>query len=157
MQHTNQYQFNLIESGDTFSPQPLNENAEKMEQALAAAKAEAAAATQALAATVPKITMGSYTGKGTSGQENKNSLTFGFKPYAVLVSQESSSSYYGVWVYGTTTGRSFTSESAMKNVHLDWSETGLSWYYDDNGTSSGAGYQLNANGKLYNYIAIGLN
>ena len=36
MQQTNQYKLNLIEKTDTFSPDPLNENAEKVEAQLAA-------------------------------------------------------------------------------------------------------------------------
>lgn len=47
MQQTDKYQLNLIESSDTFSPAPLNENAQKLEAAIAA---EAAAGAQACAA-----------------------------------------------------------------------------------------------------------
>ena len=43
MQQTETYQLNLIETSDTFSPAPLNENAQKLESALTAARTEAAA------------------------------------------------------------------------------------------------------------------
>ena len=43
MQQTETYKLNLIETSDTFSPAPLNENAQKLESALTAARAEAAA------------------------------------------------------------------------------------------------------------------
>ena len=43
MQQTETYQLNLIETSDTFSPAPLNENAQKLEAALTAARTEAAA------------------------------------------------------------------------------------------------------------------
>ena len=36
MQQTNKYKLNLIEKGDTFSPDPLNDNMEKVEGALKA-------------------------------------------------------------------------------------------------------------------------
>ena len=48
MQQTEKYKFNLIESSDTFSPAPLNENMEKVEAQLDAARAEAAAGDAAL-------------------------------------------------------------------------------------------------------------
>jgi len=43
MQQTAKYQFNLIEREDVFSPDPLNENMEKVEGALEAVQAEAKA------------------------------------------------------------------------------------------------------------------
>ena len=39
MQQTSKYQFNLVESGDAFSPAPLNDNMEKVEAALENAEA----------------------------------------------------------------------------------------------------------------------
>ncbi len=58
MQHTEKYQLNLIEKDDVFSPDPLNENVQKVEGALEGAiahadagdAAEAAARTEADAA-----------------------------------------------------------------------------------------------------------
>ena len=48
MQHTDKYQLNLIETSDTFSPEALNENAQKLEAALEAVRAEAATGDAAL-------------------------------------------------------------------------------------------------------------
>lgn len=48
MQQTEKYQFNLIEPSDTFSPDSLNENMEKVEAQFDAARAEAAAGDAAL-------------------------------------------------------------------------------------------------------------
>ena len=42
MQHTKQYELNLIDKTDAFSPDPLNENTEKVEKALEAVRAGAA-------------------------------------------------------------------------------------------------------------------
>ena len=50
MQQTDKYKLNLIETSDTFSPAPLNENAQKLEAALETARAEAAAGDAAEAA-----------------------------------------------------------------------------------------------------------
>lgn len=52
MQHTDKYQLNLIETSDTFSPEALNENAQKLEQAISA---EAAAQDQARAADIAAL------------------------------------------------------------------------------------------------------
>ena len=48
MQHTETYNLNLIETSDTFSPDPLNQNAQALEDAVEAARAEAQAADSAL-------------------------------------------------------------------------------------------------------------
>ena len=50
MQQTKNYKLNLIETSDTFSPAPLNENAEKTEAALAALHAADTALTGAVSA-----------------------------------------------------------------------------------------------------------
>ena len=92
MQQTTKYQFNLIETSDTFSPDPLNQNMEKVESALDAVRAEAAASVSAEAAgraagdaalnqrvTVlegHKIVAGYVTEEGT--------VYLGFTPIAVL-------------------------------------------------------------------------
>ncbi len=88
MQQTDQYQLNLIEKDDTFSPDPLNENARRLEEALQAAReagdAEAAAreelAQRVAALEVHKIAAGSYTA-GSSPQ----TINVGFYPRAAIV------------------------------------------------------------------------
>ena len=68
MQQTDKYQLNLIEASDTFSPAPLNENAQKLEAALAAVRAEAAAADAALDQRVQVLEAHRYVvGKVTTG------------------------------------------------------------------------------------------
>lgn len=106
MQQTNQYQLNLIETSDTFSPAPLNENARKLDAAVAAeaqaraagdaneaaARAAEAAARQnadaALSARVtvleqPRIAYGKFRGNIASG--NSQDFLLPFQPKAVLV------------------------------------------------------------------------
>ena len=67
MKQTETYQLNLIEPSDVFSPDPLNQNMERAEAALEAARAEAKAADDALDARIAvleahKIIIGAYTG-----------------------------------------------------------------------------------------------
>ena len=81
MQQTTKYQFKLIEGSDDFSPQPLNDNVEKVEQALTefeAALEEVQEATQVL----PYAT-GTYTGDGST---TNRTITLGFKPQFVIIS-----------------------------------------------------------------------
>ena len=57
MQQTTKYQLNLIETSDAFSPAPLNENAQKLENAIAAGdQAEAAARAAGDAALDQRVT-----------------------------------------------------------------------------------------------------
>jgi len=94
MQQTNKYKLNLIEKDDAFSPDPLNENARKVEAALdakasaAGAKAAKAALEAADAALDRRVTaieahhiyVGSYVGTGA-----EQFVDLGFTPAAVLI------------------------------------------------------------------------
>ena len=68
MQQTEKYGFNLIETGDAFSAEPLNENARKMAEALAA-KGNCTVLT------------GEYVGTGEEGRE----IYLGFAPKFVVI------------------------------------------------------------------------
>ena len=57
MQQTSKYQFNLVDTTDDFSPEPLNQNMEKVEEAL---KGQAAAL-EAAKGEFPVVRLGSYT------------------------------------------------------------------------------------------------
>lgn len=93
MQQTQTCKFDLIETSDTFSPEPLNENMEKVEAQLAAVRAEAkagdAAEAQARAALAQRVTVlekprfacGSYSGDGAKTRI----IPLPFQPKAVLV------------------------------------------------------------------------
>ena len=60
MRQTETYKLNLIETSDTFSPQPINENVQTIEAALSAVAAEGV-----------KLAAGSYTGTNTYGSGTK--------------------------------------------------------------------------------------
>ncbi|MBD5083586.1 MAG: hypothetical protein HDT33_00570 [Clostridiales bacterium] len=85
MQQTETYKFNLIEASDKFLPAPLNENMEKVEAQLDAARAEAAAGDAALDARVSvlethKMVTGYHAGSGF--------VDLGFTPIAVFVTSD---------------------------------------------------------------------
>ena len=127
-------------------------------------KAEQSAVT-ALTATVStkaQVAVGSYTGKGTYGSSNKNTLTFDFEPKIVFIfiatgyGSMANTAYTGgaagdtnqvfyagasqVWVYSSGTG----------SVKYTLSGKTLTWYCDKT-----AYLQMNGNGTKYGYIAIG--
>ena len=89
MRKTETYQFNLVEPSDTFSPEPLNQNMEAVEQALDALSGrndDADAQASALAKRVStleqhRFTTGTY--KGIGGTEQ--TIYVGFTPKCVII------------------------------------------------------------------------
>lgn len=81
MQQTDKYKLNLVERDDVFSPDPLNENMEKVERALA--DAETALGQRVTALEVKKIVFGSYKPVPTKNGEPMT-IDLGFTPVAVL-------------------------------------------------------------------------
>lgn len=88
MRQTEQYQFNLLDGTDKLSPQPLNENMEKVEEAFGQA-AQALAAAVGSGGYNARIAFGQYTGTGVSG----GSQTFetGFRPVMLAVAEVTAS------------------------------------------------------------------
>ncbi|MBD5083583.1 MAG: hypothetical protein HDT33_00555 [Clostridiales bacterium] len=85
MQQTKTYKLNLIEKTDTFSPDPLNENAQKLDTALGTKFAALDAGSDALdtritALEAHKIVVGSYTGNG-----HQQTIQLGFCPKVVII------------------------------------------------------------------------
>lgn len=102
-----------------------------------------------------RIATGSYTGTGTYGASNPNSLTFKFEPKVLFISpvtNYSSELYYqaifwkGVTSFPTHIGSADTGMSVVDN----WGKT-VSWH----STEGSANGQLNASGVQYVYVAIG--
>ena len=78
MQQTQKYALNLIERSDVFSPDPLNENMEKVEAALgtmADSAAHAALDLRVQALEARRIVYGTYT-----GSEAERTVLLGFTP-----------------------------------------------------------------------------
>lgn len=116
--------------------------------------------TQQIKKSSVKIESGNYTGTGTYGSSNPNSLTFGFVPKIVIVSPTDGIkfSYYGnsvgfrtsfIWQYGNTNITIIN--GSVYTLTLSLSGNTLSWYSN----SSLADEQCNAGGVKYYYLAIG--
>ena len=154
MQHTNQYQFNLIESTDTFSPQPLNENMEKVEAAL---KAQGDTV-QVLYSGQLKCATGSYVGTGKNGASTPNKLTFPFTPKIVVVVADAQGCIYGgtIFLYGQTQSGNMSNSvnssgsAYVSRVTLSWGENSVSWY-----STYHPEVQMNLSDVTYRYLVIG--
>ena len=66
MQHTSKYQFKLIEGTDDFSPAPLNQNMEKVEEELEGIEESLAEGLAEMRAEVPMVKLGSYTAESAT-------------------------------------------------------------------------------------------
>ena len=144
MQQTNQYKFNLIESGDQFSPAPLNENMEKVEEVLGELQQKIA-----FAGNCKKFT-GTYVGTGTYGSvSDATTLTFSEAPQLVIVSRKQDS-FFAVLIQGVTKGILFNGSSISSYATL-WSNDNktVKWF-----CSTNAGYQLNEQSFTYQYFAF---
>lgn len=117
-----------------------------------------------------QIATGSYTGTGTSGSSNPNTLTFDFKPKIVLISAASGfdggsvgDSSYSVRQYhpaiairgqtqGFNNGYIHVNSWTEVKTTITWTDNGLKWYFSMSGYGA---HQMNAPGTVYHYVAIG--
>lgn len=150
MQHTSKYQFKLIEGTDSFSPDPLNDNMEKVEEQFEAVEEDLAnlAATVGAHGETARIAFGSYVGTGTYGADNPNSLTFGFTPAVVLLAAANVT--YGVPTVLLRSMPALPGPSGSMTINLTWDGDSLSWYAVNNANAQG-----NQEGATYYYVAIG--
>lgn len=105
-----------------------------------------------VAANGAQIEVGSYTGTGTSGSSNPNSLTFSFSPKLLVISGSSSNQYVGILAKNAGFMTSLPPGGAgdyTRGVNMSLSENTISWY------SIAPEYQLNLSGVSYQYFAIG--
>lgn len=158
MQQTETYKLNLIEKTDTFSPDALNENARKVENALSAAtahtdagdRAEASARASADAALAQRVTaleahkmvVGTYTGNGstTDGQ----TINLGFTPAAVLLCN------YNTQNFHMLTEENYVAGSSTSGIiYYTRIVEGGFW------TRTGSPFGIwNAQGAKYHFIAL---
>ena len=80
MQQTSKYQFNLVEGSDDFSPTPLNQNMEKVEEALEGMET---AIEESYSPGNKPYVVGSYSANGSGV-----TVELGFKPSLVIISGE---------------------------------------------------------------------
>ena len=101
-----------------------------------------------------KMQAGTYTGTGTFGASNPSKLTFNFVPKLVIVLRSGNlnmtygSGGFFLWLMNGSIVDTNTAGYALDSIALN-SKT-LTWY-----ETTAAAYQFNAEGKVYNYIAIG--
>ena len=106
-----------------------------------------------------KIATGSYTGTGTYGSSNPNSLTFDFKPKLVIISAESLIIGYGstltqpdwkLWIGQPNAYVGYNKGNVKDTYKVEGNK--FSWYNSNYGSAT---MQLNYSGQTYYYIAIG--
>ena len=105
------------------------------------------------------VETGSYTGTGTYGSDNKNTLTFGSAPKMLIVSAGASTSYSQtintlmIILHGMTgvvmTSMDSSGTNNMTLVNISQSGSNISWY----GSKTAEG-QLNKSGTTYYYVAL---
>ena len=137
MQQTEQYKLNLIETSDPFSPNPLNENAQKLEGAIEAARTEAKAGDAALDGRLKviearRLVYGAYQGTGSSS----STVSLGFTPKVVIADASNNSKTV---VAVNIPDSPYTSQAIITG---GFRPSFLATYFND----------LNA---VYHYVAIG--
>ena len=106
-----------------------------------------------------RIQTGSYVGTGTYGSSNPCSLTFDFMPQLfILFGKTNSNANYrnmiiaikgGTQLAFTIGSGSNPSEAGASGLTFSWGSKTLNWY------ATSLGYQLNASGVTYNWLAAG--
>lgn len=103
-----------------------------------------------------RIETGSYTGTGTNGSDNPNTLTFLFVPQIVFIVEDYGSNSaitgFNAIVHGQTNSNGVTYSSYLR-WSITWSSDGtsVSWY----AYSGTAEKQMNTSSRTYRYVAIG--
>ena len=103
-----------------------------------------------------QIEVGTYTGTGVYGSNNKNSITFSFVPKMVLIRDQAAtnlnySQMVAPYIFGNQTFFTSTDMSTFRKQVVDISGTTMNWYSDGGSATT----QMNASGKEYEWIAIG--
>ena len=156
MQQTDNLKLNLIEGTDPVDWQPLNENFTALEAALSSANQKVGMIQQYLNGSENcKIAAGSYTGNGSCGSDNPNTLTLPFAPKLLIIFPSAeiynvNYNYYGQFAVGMVqAGRIFPAYSYDQPTVLSVSGTTVSWY-----SMGSLGAQFNFSVPYY-YVAIG--
>ena len=101
-----------------------------------------------------KIATGSYTGTGTYGKANPNTLTFGFEPKMVFIGAERQYSADCAFVFnGQTTFSRTKSGGGGDSADCSFSGNTFTWY--STSSSWGSAAQMNSANVEYLYFAIG--
>lgn len=95
---------------------------------------------------IARITYGKYTGTGTYGIDNQNTLTFTFKPKMLYIV----SGFYSCIVSREMTNFNGGTSGSLIDIILYWGSNTVSWY-----STGDASKQLNFNNTTYYYVCIG--
>ena len=166
MKRTTNYALPTWEKSDFIQMSDFNDLTQKTDLALKAnadaiGEKAAAAALEALAQNLgvhgrnARIAFGSYTGTGTYGSANTNTLQFDFKPMLVFVAiaaWDSGVENPIIFLRNRTAGSSTPSYDRDSKLVVSWTDTAVSWYMTSSET---AYYQLNHPDAIYYYTAIG--
>ena len=98
------------------------------------------------------LTTGSYTGTGSYGSSNRNTLTFPFVPSLVVIQPNDGGRFDATtpaasYIWGNATMAVTVSNRAFGNIVTISGKT-MSWYEDN------VKYQLNESGIVYRYMAF---
>ena len=102
-----------------------------------------------------RIAWGSYTGTGAGGATNPNTLQFDFYPVLVLIGDtkfNSNPNNPTVFLRDRTKVSTDGIGGGSAPMKVTWLNNAVSWYHN-----GGDSNQLNKNGELYYYAAIGYN
>lgn len=106
-----------------------------------------------------RVTWGSYTGAGTYGVSNPNSLEFGFCPVLVAITCDELGHYPAapsILLRGAGLAPTLTAAEGGKMgaeytaLRPTWGDSGVSWY-----SEKSVACQLNESGITYFYVVIG--
>lgn len=165
MEKTTNYQFPKWEKSDFIKMDDFNDAFGTLDAALKANADAAAGAASAESVTaiaqalgsggrVCRITTGSYTGNGKTGETNKRTISVDFTPVLVaVVSEGDITGNYGytpmLLLRGCTKAarNSFTGSGSTPTV--SWNTKSVAWYADHDMTA------LNFGGWTYQYVVIG--
>ena len=109
---------------------------------------------EAVAASVPKILCGSYTGNGSESRF----ISIGFTPKAVLVVGQDGSTHYNeghAYHYGGLAITGGPSKTRDGLTVLSVEHNGFTVYYQSGGSNWLSYAHSNSSGRVYYYIAIG--
>ena len=147
MQQTSKYQFKLIEGTDDFSPTPLNDNMERVEEELEGLAENLGSIGHNL-----RVETGSYVGTGTYGQSNPMQLTFELHPVVVMIAQVTDGHAIppSILMRGIPISVFATGSLGSDALYVTWGEHSVSWYCLSSSFCNG-----NEVGAAYRYLALG--
>lgn len=100
---------------------------------------------------ITRVQSGTYTGTGVYGENNKNTLSFGFTPKIVIID-----GFKGIYLWGNGAfGFHTYNDNYVENI-VTISGNAMSWYVScDSSMYKNAYNQLNESNVTYYYVALG--